>query len=207
MEDEKPNIEVARAVRHEPPGGAAGEAAAAEAMGALRFHAPSAVLLFASVRHDPEVVLRGVRGVVGDVPILGATTAGQICDGIHHGSVVVTVLASPHLSVQVGAAGGVAADWSAATSRALEAPGVSPYFDATAGQWQRLADEGRSALAILLSAGATRDADTRSQEILELHPESGDPGAPEATLAGEAAGLRPVGRRRSALRGQLRARR
>ncbi len=198
MADETPNIEVARGVRHEPAGAAAGEGAAAEAMGALRLHAPSAVLVFASVRHDLEEVLRGVRSAVGAAPpILGATTAGEICDGIHHGSVVVAILASPHLSVQVGAAAGVAAGWDEAASRALAAPGLSPYFDGTGSAWQRLAEEGKNAFALLLSPGPTQENESRSQ---------GDPGAREPALAGPAARLRPLGRRRPPLRGQLRAR-
>jgi signal transduction histidine kinase len=167
MADGAPCIEVGRAVRRDPPGAAAAAAAAEEARAALRVHPPSAALVFASVRHDLPDVLRGVRRVLGDVPIIGSTTAGEICDGIHHQSVVVTVLASPHLSVSVGVGADVARDWAGAVATATEAPGVRDFFGPSPTAWQRLAGEARSAFAFVLSPGATQRAETKGFPIIE----------------------------------------
>ena len=75
---------------------ATGVEAAGQALAGIHEHAPAQVTVFASVRYDLEDLLRGVHKVVGDVPVVGATTAGEICNGSHHHSVVVTILASPY---------------------------------------------------------------------------------------------------------------
>jgi signal transduction histidine kinase len=168
MADGAPCIEVGRAVRRDPPGLGAATAAATEARAALRVHPPSAALVFASPRHDLPAVLHGVRSVMGDVPVIGSTTAGEICDGIHRESVVVTVLASPHLTVHVGVGTEVSRDWSAAVTAATEAPGVRDFFGPSPPAWQRLAAQSKSAFAFVLSPGATQRAETRGFPIIEL---------------------------------------
>jgi signal transduction histidine kinase len=168
MADAVTCIEVGRAVRREPLGAAGAAAAAEEALAAIRVHRPSAALVFASVHHDLQGVLGGVRRVVGDVPILGTTTAGEICDGVHHQSVVVAVLASPYLSVRVGVGADVARDWVAAVEAATAAPGLREFFGPSPTAWQRLAREARSAFAVVLSPGATQRAETKGFPIVEL---------------------------------------
>jgi signal transduction histidine kinase len=168
MAEREPCIEVGRAVRHEPRGAGAGEAAAREALAGVRVHRPTAALVFASVQHDLPDVLRGVRRVLGDVPVIGSSTAGEICDGDFRGGVVVTVLASPHLSVGLGVGENVAGGWSAAVAQALDAPAVRPYFDSSPHAWRRLTQEGKSAFGLVLSPGPTRHAETSSFPIVEL---------------------------------------
>jgi hypothetical protein len=168
MVEQETCIEIGHAVRQGPPGAGAGEAAAREALAAIRVHRPSAALVFGSVQHDLADVLRGVRRAVGEVPVIGSSTAGEISDGSHSGSVVVAVLASPYLSVSFGVGENVAGDWSAAVAQALEAPAVRAYFDSSPGAWQRLTQEGKSAFAFVLSPGATKRAETRSFPIIEL---------------------------------------
>src|SRR5665254_16832 len=89
--------------------------------------------VFASVRYDLEEMLRGVQAVVGEVPLVGASTAGEICNGPHHESVVVTIMASPYLEVTVGLGQRVSQNWQTALAQAVSAPGSAPFFspDAT----------------------------------------------------------------------------
>jgi signal transduction histidine kinase len=163
-----PCIEVGRAFRREPAGATASASAAKEALAAIRVHRPSAVLVFASVQHDLPQVVRGVREVIGDVPLLGSTTAGEICDGLHHGTVVVTVLASPYLSVRVGVGEHVSRDWRAAVAAAVDGPALAPWFATDPEAGQRLGGEATGAFAVVLSPGATQAAETRGCPIVEL---------------------------------------
>lgn len=161
-------IEVGRGVGREPCGAAAGAEAAAAAMAALRVHAPSAVMILASPRHDLTEVVRGVRQVTGDVPLVGASAALQICDGVHEGSVVVTVLASPYLTMRVGLGEHVSQDWSRAIEEAIAAPGVRPFFEQATDPWQRLRQDGKEAFACVFGPGPTSSAPTRSYNIIEV---------------------------------------
>jgi hypothetical protein len=119
------------------------------------------------VRHDLDAVIEGVRTVTGDVPLVGASTAGEICRRDHRESVVVGVLASPFLRVRVGVGRDVSRDWRRAVDDALSAPAVAPFFDGTSHAWAELAEHGRSAFAFLVSPGNTRHAVSNSFEILE----------------------------------------
>ncbi|HEY6005127.1 MAG TPA: FIST N-terminal domain-containing protein [Anaeromyxobacter sp.] len=161
------NIEVGAAVGRGTASYEAGAQAARDALAGIRRHGPAAVLVFASVRHDLEALLRGVRSATGDAPLVGATTAGEICGGHHRESAVVGVLASPFLSVRVGVGEGVSRDWRAALEQALSTPGLAPFFDGTPHAWADLASRGRSAFAILVSPGNTRGAVSHSFDLLE----------------------------------------
>ena len=79
-------IEVGRGVRREPSGATAGVEAAAEAMAALRVHAPSAVMVLASPRHDLTEVVRGVRQVTGEVPLVGRVRPFRYATGFTRGA-------------------------------------------------------------------------------------------------------------------------
>ncbi len=162
-----PNIEVGTAVRSGPTSFEAGRDAAADALAQVGRHRPSVVLVFASVEHDLEAVLRGVRCIVGEPPLLGATTAGEICAREHHGSVVVAVLASPFLSVRVGVGEGLSLSWSAALEAALATPALAPFFDGTPRAWAELERSGRTAFAVMLSPGSTRQVGSRSYDLHE----------------------------------------
>jgi signal transduction histidine kinase/CheY-like chemotaxis protein len=161
------HVEVGTGVECGPGSFDAGLGAARQAMAVVGRHAPCLVLVFASVRHDLPEVVRGVRAVTGEAPLVGATTAGEILDREHRGSVVVTVVASPFVRAHVGSGAAVAAGWERALDGALSAPGVSPYFGAPAGGHAALTSSGGSAFAILLSPGNTRHAVSRSFDLLE----------------------------------------
>jgi signal transduction histidine kinase/CheY-like chemotaxis protein len=165
-EDVPTHVEVGSAVRGGPDARSAASAAVDEALRGVRRHAPSALFLFASMAHDLDEVVRGARSVAGDVPILGASTAGEICGTDHARSVVACVIASPFLSVRVGVGAGVSRDWSAALEGALAAPGLAPHFDGGT-RWAELSALGRGAFAVLLSPGNARGRPTRSFELVE----------------------------------------
>jgi hypothetical protein len=79
-------------------------AGAAAAAGALAHDDARLVLVFASVGHDPAELVRGVTDVTGRVPLIGASTSGEIAvEGPADRSVVVTVLGGPGFTVSVTA--------------------------------------------------------------------------------------------------------
>lgn len=147
---------------------ATGVEAARQALSGIRQYAPSLVTVFASVRYDLEEMLRGVQAVVGEVPLVGASTAGEICNGPHHESVVVTIMASPYLGVTVGLGQRVSQNWQQALAQAVSPPGLAPFFspdDNTA--WSELTLQGKSAFALMFAPGETFSSILRSFEILE----------------------------------------
>ena len=60
----------------------AGREAAAGAIAGLAEEAPALVIVYASVAYDLPVLLASIRRVTGTAPLIGATTAGQLHDGI-----------------------------------------------------------------------------------------------------------------------------
>lgn len=161
-------IEVGRAIARGDDAYSAGRQAVQEALAEIKEHAVSIVLVFASPCFDLEALLKGVNDGVDDVPVVGATTAGEVCDGLHNESVVVLAIASPYLKVHVGVGRDVSEDWSSAVDMAVRSDGVSPFFQGdNGGFWQRLQRKGTSAFGMIFSPGNTRSADSRSYEILE----------------------------------------
>jgi diguanylate cyclase (GGDEF)-like protein/PAS domain S-box-containing protein len=147
---------------------ATGVEAARQALSSILESAPSLALVFASVRYDLEELLRGVHSVVGEVPVVGASTSGEICNGPHRESVVVTILASPYLEVAVGVGERVSQGWQQAVARAVSTPALAPFFspeDSSA--WSKLTLQGKSAFALLFAPGETATNYLRSFEILE----------------------------------------
>jgi hypothetical protein len=61
--------------------GAAGRAAATEALADLADAPPGLVLVYSSVRYDLTELLGGVREVTGDTPLVGSSSAGHFRDG------------------------------------------------------------------------------------------------------------------------------
>jgi PAS domain S-box-containing protein len=143
--------------------------AAREALAGIRTNAPSLVTVFASVRYDMPELLRGVADSLGeDVPIVGASTAGEICNGPQQGSAVVTILASPYLEVRVGLGEKVSQNWQEAVAQAVNTPALAPFFspdDITA--WSEVTLQGKSALALLFTPGGTSANCVGGFEILE----------------------------------------
>ena len=99
-----------------------------QALGAVERFAPSLTIVFASGELDAGEVARGVASVVGDCPMVGTSSAGEICCSCTEGTVVVTVLASPYLSAQVSVGEGLSADWERAVRAALPRNDNSAYF-------------------------------------------------------------------------------
>jgi hypothetical protein len=147
---------------------AVGTEAAQEAGRDFKESPLAVVMVFASVRYDLEELLRGIHAVVGDAPVIGATTAGEICNGPQQESVVVVALASPYLQVRVGVGQGVSRDWRQAVAQAVSAPAVAPFFSFhDSNIWTDLTRQGKSTFGLLFSPGNTKTADSRSFEILE----------------------------------------
>jgi PAS domain S-box-containing protein len=147
---------------------AVGQQAAGDAVRDLEVGILTAVLVFASVRYDLKQVLQGIQKVTGEAPVLGATTAGEICNVPKKEGVVVVALASKYLKVRVGLGQGVSRDWQQAMTQAVNAPEIRPFFDPQDQDvWPELVRQGKSAFGLLFSPGNTRSADSRSFEILE----------------------------------------
>ncbi|MGC8490742.1 MAG: FIST N-terminal domain-containing protein [Syntrophobacteraceae bacterium] len=147
---------------------AAGTEAVRKAVAGITECKASLVIVFASVRYNLEELLRGIREVVESVPILGTTGAGEICNGVRVGSVVVVVLASPYIRVTAGVGERVSVNWEDAVRQALGAPDLMPYFGSdTTAVHKRLTLEGKQAFGLLFCPGNTRFSDSRGFEILE----------------------------------------
>ncbi|MDR3555426.1 MAG: FIST N-terminal domain-containing protein [Syntrophobacteraceae bacterium] len=162
------NIEVGYGVAAGTDSFAAGLDAARQAAAGIREHSISLALVFASVRYDLEEMLRGIQCVIPGAPILGTTTAGEICNGARSGTVVVVLLASPYMRVAAGIGEKVSSSWEEAVLQAVRGPDLAPYFGAdTTGVHKMMTLEGRQAFGLLFSPGNTRYSDSRSFEILE----------------------------------------
>ncbi|MBV9756784.1 MAG: hypothetical protein JO047_06995, partial [Alphaproteobacteria bacterium] len=145
----------------------AGAEAAQAALAAIRRHRPSVILAFASAHYELNELLDGIDSVAGGIPLLGATTAGEICAGSHRQSVAVLALASPHLSVKFALGTDVTRTWPNAIDQLTGGAGVAEYFSQGPEPWQRMAREGKEAFGILFCPGNTRRHDARCYEILE----------------------------------------
>ena len=162
-----PEIEVGYGVGRGDDAFTTGVEVARQALGSINQHPLSVVLIFVSARYDLQALLRGVHGVVGKAPVLGVTTAGEICNGPQLGGVVLVALASPHLSVRVGVGEGVSRDWQRAVAQAASAPEIWPFFSSWARTaWRELTRQGKDAFTLLFSPGNTRHTDSYSFEIL-----------------------------------------
>ena len=144
----------------------AGMAAAHQALATIRTGPVAAVMVFASVRYDLPAVLRGIRAVLPEAPLFGATTAGEICAASLQQGVVVTILASPYLKVSCGLGRDVSENWRQAVDQAVGTPALRPYFTDPA-FWNELTLTGTSVFAMLFSPGNTRSHISKSYEILE----------------------------------------
>jgi hypothetical protein len=163
----KPEIEVGSGVSTAEFAFDAAVEAARMALSDIEIGPPSVVFVYASVSYELSEVLRGVSDVVGDAPIIGTTTAGEICNGRHSKSVVVAALSSPHLAVYGSVGQNVSADWASAVRQAVSSPNVSRFFEPTSEIWRQLTREGKSVFAFLIVPGNTRHHDAKAHEILE----------------------------------------
>jgi HD-GYP domain-containing protein (c-di-GMP phosphodiesterase class II)/uncharacterized protein YigA (DUF484 family) len=75
----------------------AGRSVAQGASKKIRRETPCLALLFVSCDRDLDQVVRGVREVLGQVPVYGITTAGEIYNRNYDGSVLLFLIASSHV--------------------------------------------------------------------------------------------------------------
>lgn len=122
--------------------GAAGRLAAERALEGLRGGPPPAFgVVFATSKLDLEALVRGACDALGDVPLLGCTSAGEFADAaITDGGVALGLVASDALGLAVGAGEGLRAN----TPRAVRAV-VSELRGS-----RRAAPEGASHRTVLL---------------------------------------------------------
>jgi len=162
------NLEVGYGMAKGKDAETVGRNATRQALKAIKEHPLSLVQVFASPQYDPEALLRGVHQVIGpDSPLIGASTIGEILNGVQQRAVVVA-LASPYLQVKVAVGRGVSQDWEGAVIEAVTAPDIAPYFTAPEiAIWSLLSEQGESAFALLFSQGAGRTGDSSSFQVLE----------------------------------------
>jgi PAS domain S-box-containing protein len=163
-----PKIEVGCGLASGDDSYAVGRIAAQQAIVDIGLHPLSVVIVFAPLSYQFDEMLSGIRSVVGDTPLLGASSAGEICNRTSSDSVAVVALASPFLKVSVGLGRQVVEDWRKAVREAVGHESIGPFFspnnDAV---YNDLIKEGRSAFAMLFSPGSTLTTDSHSPEILE----------------------------------------
>ncbi len=81
----------------------AGREASEKAISALGSPSPDLVFAFSSIRFDHKKLIKGVREVFKDKPLLGCTTGGEICsEGPQKGSVVVSALKFQKAKIKIG---------------------------------------------------------------------------------------------------------
>jgi diguanylate cyclase (GGDEF)-like protein/PAS domain S-box-containing protein len=162
-----PSVEIGTGVSQDPDSLDAGLDASIEAISNIRRYRISIVLVYASVHYDLDKVLKGIRRTVGDVSILGTTTAGEICGGMHQHSVTVVAIASPYLSVHAAVGNAVSKDWRKALSHALDNPAISSFVKGNQNVSMDMISSGKSLFAMLFYPGNTKEAGSRGYELLE----------------------------------------
>ncbi|HLA82774.1 MAG TPA: FIST N-terminal domain-containing protein, partial [Thermoleophilia bacterium] len=113
------NIDVGVGTSNDASAFVAGCSAAAQAFSAISDYSPSLTLVFASGTYDPDAVAQGVESVVGVCPMIGTSSTGEICSEPVERSVVVTILASPHIIAEVNVGENVTRSWTTAAQNAL----------------------------------------------------------------------------------------
>jgi hypothetical protein len=83
---------------------------------------PDLVIVFASPQQSHEEVLKGVRSVTGNAPLIGCSSAGEFTEeGVLSGSVVVTTISSDRMRFTVGCGRHLKQDLSRAVRDAVSA--------------------------------------------------------------------------------------
>lgn len=152
----------------------AGREAAANAQEKTRNYRGALALVFASPQYDAGAVLRGVNEVLPAVPVIGASTAGELYNGLHTGGVEVVLIASPYLTMQGAVGRNVSHSWRAAVNQVTNAPALKGFFTPGSKRWQDLTVAGKGVFGILFTPGNTRATDAATGEIVEeLNRQSG----------------------------------
>ncbi len=149
----------------------AGMDAAGQAMNQITKFAGNLVMVYSSVNYDLPRVLAGIQAVTGDIPMIGCTTAGEFCDGIHNDSVTVAVMASPYITVKVGVGRRVDIDYSRAVLEAIVKAGAQEIFDSRpreAKKAQLDVDFAKKVFAITFLPGATNTSHSFNYEAIDF---------------------------------------
>jgi PAS domain S-box-containing protein len=171
--EQQPVIEVGYGLAKGEVAFSVGVTAAKQALSSIRVHKIVAVLVFAAAVYNSEEVLQGVHEVVGETPVFGATTAGEIFGVINRGSVCVTILASPYLRVYCGVGVKVSEDWRRALDEALDTPMVRPFFYDPEYR-EQIRRQGRDCFVMLVPPGITNTGAYHGFKILEKLKEKAD---------------------------------
>ena len=121
-------IEVGAGVAYGDNSYQAGFEAASQASSKLKKYKPTLVILFSSTKFDLPQVTQGVASVTGDCSMVGTSSVREICQTPASDSVVVTIFASPYLTVEVGVGEEVSIDWKKAILKALPKGKTAAYF-------------------------------------------------------------------------------
>lgn len=139
-----------------------GKRAAAQALSQLGKFKPSLAIVFACPDLDLDAIQKGILEVIGECPLIGTSTAGEIANGLVSHGVVVAIIASPHLKVLVGMGTGVSRNFEKAVNEALAEAKAAKYFNPMHPLHQMLhistskRPRVSPVLAIMFSAGATK---------------------------------------------------
>ncbi|MBU7007188.1 diguanylate cyclase [Phosphitispora fastidiosa] len=106
----------------------AGKKAAEIAFRKITKYNPTMVMVSCSGDYNLQQVLQGVREISGETPLVGGTSAGEICRGFHVGSVAVSILASPYISVHIGVGRDLSLNYRRAVEEAINTSGGGDYF-------------------------------------------------------------------------------
>lgn len=105
-----------------------GRRATSDALSQIKRFSPTLALAFISAQTEVSQVHFGIVDILGDCPLLGTSTAGEISNASLLNTVVVVILASPHMWVHVGMGNNVSKDYRKATNDALSRANIQDYF-------------------------------------------------------------------------------
>jgi len=148
-----------------------GRRAATQALSQLGKYKPSLAIVFACPELDLDAIQKGILEVIGECPLIGTSTAGEIANGLVAHGVVVAVIASPHLKVSVGMGTDVSRNFEKAVNEALAESKAAKYFNPMHPLHQMLhistskRPRVSPVLAIMFSAGATKSRVCFSHDI------------------------------------------
>jgi two-component sensor histidine kinase len=148
-----------------------GRLAASEALSQIKRFQPCIAFAFISPELEVSEVTEGVMSVLDDCPLIGTSTAGEIANGFVRNSVVVGLLASPHMSARVGMGNGVSQDYQKAVYEALSDTGINQYFNYSHPQHQMLRMSAAGApgispvLLLAFSPGSTNSQLSLSHDV------------------------------------------
>ena len=148
-----------------------GRSAAQQALSEITVHDPSLVLVFASVKYDLQEMLKGIRMVTKETPLIGTTTAGEIADRFQEGTIVILILASPHLQAAIGVGERASEDPQQSVDEAVSQCRLDEYLSPRA-VWEERGEfhlkKQHDVLAIMFSPGSTKVTPSPSQTILGI---------------------------------------